>query len=1019
MVEFWQSIDYKQFEEIAYLYASSVIPELKWIPTKMTRDGGKDGEALIFKKKLLKDSTIEKVAWYEAKYTSKPERALSKARIAATIISGLYQKDRIELILVITNSYFTDRTKQEILSVLGHKIQFIERNELEEWLSVNKKLLTSHEIKVRTSKNLESQNLKVSILPYVEDISIGYTASRVNRFETNTWYKFVFLLQNPLEFGKISLTIDSDYTKYVRFDVPLPLKFSFCGNHLLHLKVFFEKEGQFSQLFRVFDQNNVCYPSFKNDFKVIEIDDLELFYKSQHELFIQIVDDVSFSLLNKDTYSYCLEGDPGSGKTYLLNKVYNNIQHESKYYFRFCKSETHNAQQILYLLSYLIFGAIVLDQKMQLDDVEEIAKLKLHAPCQIQVLNYLVQIEKSIEGLSYVNDHLDVILGNSLFPERAFIVFDDLHYLSNPIIEIFKDILSRIINLRWNVTILSAFRSTLDDSLRDFLKYSESKPSYILKVKNSDIQNELRIRGYNELIPESIISQLKYSLFHFKSFILLLEKKAPTDILEFLQKKEVKSHFGKNPILDKINNLKLTKKERKLYKLIVFHQDGVKLDFIEHLNMIEYLDRLLNNKLIKFTVFNKKITVYHDLMLDLFPEDSAGELTLKYQEYLLSMDENRIDYLEIIASRATFLVSNLNKFLKSLIELHNEQNYHAIYYILRKCFKVDMELSYIDDFFSKSYLLYLYAYSSYNISNNDALDIFLRAFYLLKSTFNERQIILKINILSEIINCYYWRGDYEQIEALNLDVEKLSEHLEETNIKDVYGIFSSKKRLIESLLLRDHINQAQKALEFLKDRQFNSDFPDRIKIWILLCDFNLKFYDSPLEALNLLVKSNYQGLMLKPKDKLRCQSIEAMTRVLYCNASLLLMEEVVENYRSNKYRTNLQRALLRLGLCYVHRGCWGKLNNTIKEMIVERNYGKQTKAIYFQLLALKFINDGNHKKAVKYLEKQLSTCSKLGESFRSRIRSNIIYVKSGNQDLIVKLEPPDKKASYFSLETRY
>ena len=60
----WELINNKSFEKLAFEYMSDKYPELKWVSTKETRDGNRDGET---KQVVALDVTLK--YWYEAKYS--------------------------------------------------------------------------------------------------------------------------------------------------------------------------------------------------------------------------------------------------------------------------------------------------------------------------------------------------------------------------------------------------------------------------------------------------------------------------------------------------------------------------------------------------------------------------------------------------------------------------------------------------------------------------------------------------------------------------------------------------------------------------------------------------------------------------------------------------------------------------------------------------------------------------------------------------------------------------------------
>ena len=77
----WKLINNKTFEDIAYDYISDTYSDLKWTPTKATRDGNKDGHATINNPIGV---TIK--YWYEAKYSINTDKSIPKSHLDSTLV---------------------------------------------------------------------------------------------------------------------------------------------------------------------------------------------------------------------------------------------------------------------------------------------------------------------------------------------------------------------------------------------------------------------------------------------------------------------------------------------------------------------------------------------------------------------------------------------------------------------------------------------------------------------------------------------------------------------------------------------------------------------------------------------------------------------------------------------------------------------------------------------------------------------------------------------------------------------
>ena len=83
----WKLINNKTFEDIAYDYISDTYSDLKWTPTKATRDGNKDGHATINNPIGV---TIK--YWYEAKYSINTDKSIPKSHLDSTLVYCIIDK---------------------------------------------------------------------------------------------------------------------------------------------------------------------------------------------------------------------------------------------------------------------------------------------------------------------------------------------------------------------------------------------------------------------------------------------------------------------------------------------------------------------------------------------------------------------------------------------------------------------------------------------------------------------------------------------------------------------------------------------------------------------------------------------------------------------------------------------------------------------------------------------------------------------------------------------------------------
>lgn len=153
----WKLINNKTFEDIAYDYISDTYSDLKWTPTKATRDGNKDGHATINNPIGV---TIK--YWYEAKYSINTDKSIPKSHLDSTLVSSLLD-GTVAAIAFITNAYISEdyRRRADIFSKKRDnlKIIYINGAELEQWFSQHPEF----EDKYFHSNTAEPQDLVTNI----------------------------------------------------------------------------------------------------------------------------------------------------------------------------------------------------------------------------------------------------------------------------------------------------------------------------------------------------------------------------------------------------------------------------------------------------------------------------------------------------------------------------------------------------------------------------------------------------------------------------------------------------------------------------------------------------------------------------------------------------------------------------------------------------------------------------------------------------------------------------------------
>lgn len=142
----WENVidGFQGFEKLAVQFLNDIYVNMGWTQTSLTRDGNKDGVAVVMGYQSYKNRPT--YWWMEAKYSQSLER-LSRYRIDATIVSAILEGN-VDKVIFVTNIIIDTKTMSDIAEALKYtacctEVEFYTKYSLEYWLLQSPKIYKS------------------------------------------------------------------------------------------------------------------------------------------------------------------------------------------------------------------------------------------------------------------------------------------------------------------------------------------------------------------------------------------------------------------------------------------------------------------------------------------------------------------------------------------------------------------------------------------------------------------------------------------------------------------------------------------------------------------------------------------------------------------------------------------------------------------------------------------------------------------------------------------------------------
>lgn len=680
----WEKINNKTFESLAFDYMSSNYPDIMWEKTKLTSDGNKDGESVL---SSLPFSTTIKY-WYEAKYSINTNKCISKSHLDSTLVSSLLD-GHVVVIAFITNAYISEDYKRRA-DIFARKrdnlkIYYINGDEIENWLFENPVIDNKYFHTISAQKYYTED--KIETVCFMDKYDFGENKFlKLSALELRKEY-LLYIRFNSSEKQSVELVLDKSFIhipKYTKENLNISNWQVEKGNNSLFIPVkVVETAPQY--IIKIKSYSGIKKYVIKG-LKTLDVYTPQLFIKSQ----IKILNDINLFIKSNplDNLFFLVVGDAGSGKTYLINQIRNNI---SPLFSSILLSFSGNIEKD-YLLCYKLFIFCQFGSLWELK-IEDFQFLNLDSV----VKDVLKEINNGISSKITCDKIVDYCNNNSCQNETAnflqqHIYIDDIQKGTPEVLKLFQSVLEWAYKHHLRKKFFFFSRPTLskNEQLENFLKLNACFYNEIRRPSMDDMIVSIEKNIGNFPLLNCLIQELNINISALYLYDLLCELKEKID--SFSDQDLIASYLKFKDIAERLslvqNNLIAHKLlfdyySNKIFNFVYTLENGVDIcAIIEFLGEEIYDDisMLCNKNIIK--EISGKLYPFHDIYLEEFRLKKKNIYTDKIGEFILFcrtkeyIDESEC-YYQLISLGGKYFWKYRAISAKFRDDLHDNANYFA------------------------------------------------------------------------------------------------------------------------------------------------------------------------------------------------------------------------------------------------------------------------------------------------------------------------------------------------------
>ncbi|MCL2064739.1 MAG: ATP-binding protein [Candidatus Cloacimonetes bacterium] len=774
---------FRGFEKLAFHYVKEKFPNLTnlWERTPETRDKNRDAYTIVlgFKPYWAK----EEQWWMEAKFSNE-KKILTRYRLDATIVSAILTGN-VSKVIFITNIQVAAKTVMDIRQALKRAVNcsdvtFCSKNTLELWLHNNSKILKEYFHNFEEYKYVPPDLLVTEEVDFYAQISQHMAFKEpLNSLYPNRYYTGHFTVfsskSNILDF------IPSNKQKNI-IDYS-PKSFTLMpGDNQLEFSFKFTQQAQITNWYPNFMLGSCPVLPKKH----VEISsNLNTDIEIQYQKYIFNDFQVKFNLFQKTLSPtiYCIIGGSGIGKTYLLNKIVDNIGTICNIFFyqEFSDSIIYNNIALVEMILFILFPFIS-PKDIDLEYLESIKNDNYISEAIKNIVNYKNSLEEMGKILHSFSNEEDIFpVSISISPR--FIILDDVQKLNYAE----KSFLIKLINnikLK-KIPIFFLLSGQPHFFTEDYTVYKKRWSIYENKceINKNDVikylEENISINKNFDLSSFDTSFKTVIELFIFAKHLDNIGKEINSlKELLFACRQFYSDKIYEQYLLDKFYKIDKHYPEiSEFINAIYWAENGISCNYSD-LHTIDKYNLLIKDGLVELR--DEMIYPSHDLYTHIYRENYEPILENKYLQ---------IDKFQALRFSLFFRNKPVdwNELIDTITRLKQEQKHHTIMYILEDIFE-NMDLAIVCQWMGKEvfYTIFMtYAQVSTNLSTTrSGRSLFEKIRNETKDYTN--QLLLNINKTAtwELLNSSYEWLEYENAKYLIDELLKLVTHLQQYGVHD-------------------------------------------------------------------------------------------------------------------------------------------------------------------------------------------------------------------------------------------
>ncbi|PWK68312.1 hypothetical protein LX99_04837 [Mucilaginibacter oryzae] len=1013
----WEKINngHQGFERLANEFVAKEIGfDVKWRATQLTRDGNKDGIAILYCYLPLAGTTEEQI-WMEAKY-SLTQQNLSRYKLDSTIVSAIIEGN-VKEIIFITNIEIELSVEQKIKQALMNALRYNENNvaffsrwTLERWLLLHPEIYQRYfpdapQIPASFFQDLYCTD-KISF--HQKSYSIQYFTEPLQHLYTDQVYNSFLRIFSPAD----------QTARITSLNAGLKIK----NNHWVT-----DNRIRLKQGINTIELDVECVLPAAVSGPVIRIGDLELFCNrpveisrktaqptvsiaSQENIMAAILSVVSGTVPVKGFVFQEIRGAGANGKTRMIEIIASKgLKNKDTIVAAFTDDQLMNSRLLLDVVLSVLFYYLDLESI----DVAYLHELKKRGLFISSYLEDLVGAREQPEKLHRLLSKFEAA-DHILIPPLArlndkLILLDDLHklddsnrlFVNHLLVEIGKSQLT-------GLAVVAARESYFESAEYLFFRKNNISRAHQLELTIDDVldsfkKNQLELP---ELTARVLFSRQKLNCLLLIDLIRQLQDRSePFDdaglILFFREFLNGDTYL--QSVLNRFAKTDADQDFRAVVNAVYLSSGGVLPSALKDHHK-KTVPQLIHFELIRYSP-DGRIIPYHDFYTKIFRERYQNRFLECFSDngYLFTEIEETKYRLMCLFEDEKVSIQHIVGQLRQLSEMHR---FYPVIYILEPVFQQENRSAFRDRLGAATYyeLYFMYAraigHTSKHYAGNDEIKQIIQETAFLTDT-DIRWI--RIKALAEMMNTSFEYLLFDDISRYSVLLDDLF------NVLIMGGEFEQEALSAHpSYILADEIRilKAMSTDDFTAGDQLYSNLVDRClrhglwdKSGILKIRFARTLYHADLPRAKQLIQ---EGIA----ERLKFTNDVDDKWVIIGNFEIAFLMAISEGLplknvlnAHERLRTDLfsdyRRAMNALAAIYLIKGdLAAALNIFTQEVDITRAPNPRFRAIRLQLSAAYEYLKGNTRQALDHLDQQSRLFVPLGQSYQDIAAHNIGVVNA-------------------------